>query len=206
MTRLKKYPYPKSLKASEDAGRDLEQTKSEEKRRDESYYDTPLGGDKPFGETGAPQPGEKGYKPEPTYPTGAYDGANPGQLADSLFTNTLAYMEDPEFGSWWAQHTSDYADYIDPEDIEDDPFAYSTDDLATMMGVPISDEEGTSLHTDERWSMAQGVMALVMETRPEGWGGQEYGFSSVQPRAEADGEKGPHAITSGVVHVCAGGA
>jgi hypothetical protein len=109
-----------------------------------------------FASLGAPAPGEKGYRPPPTMPPGAWDGLNPHDLAGSLVRSAFLNLDQPETRWAW-----DAAVQGRSEEAEEDGEIVFT--LPDLLGVPYRDGEGQPMDSRSRDAIAIEAMRYAME-------------------------------------------
>jgi len=113
-------------------------------QKDEPWFDV-------YGPRGAPRPGEKGYKEDPTRPPGAHDGQEPYDLVIDMLDQASRVWSDED----WAQiYQGGHPD-----------FEYS--DLPDLIGVPARDGNGELYSENDRSHIAERMIELARETREE---------------------------------------
>lgn len=134
-----------------------------------------------FGPRGAPEPGQKGYKPAPQAPTNAWDVGDPYAAAEMLLDGAIRIYEEPE-ARWLYEY-----DPADPEAegarasellFEEDDEDESREDFIDymdMMGVPTRDGRGRDLSFDQRLGIARATLDYVTLMR----GGHVFGEGSM---------------------------
>ena len=151
-----------------------------------------------FGPTGAPIPGEKGYKPPPEL-TKAWGGISPFTLADRMLGNALVYVDTPEM--LWAYCAEEKALGAGEtwECLDQDSTREGLDfTLPELVGVPGIGPDDEPLTRDQRGAIALSVVRAAMETQEERWSGGEItiGVSKsrkgptrpiLAPRGESEG-------------------
>ena len=138
-----------------------------------------------FASMGAPAKGEKGHKPPPSLPPGAWGGQNPHALAASLVDAADSALDQAETRWAW-----DAAVEGRSEDAEEDGEILFT--LPDLLGVPYADGAGTPMNERSRDAIAVAAMQYAME------GSDRVGGSSVPDTIDpGKSRKGPARPRSG---------
>jgi len=109
-----------------------------------------------FASLGVPLLGEKGHKPAPSMPAGAWDGLNPHALAASLVDAADASLNHAE--TRWAWDAAVAGRSMEAE--EDGEILFTLPDL---LGVPYDDGAGTPMDERDRDALAIAAMQYAME-------------------------------------------
>jgi len=108
-----------------------------------------------FGPSGAPSPGERGYRDPPTRPPGAWDGEEPDALAMDMITAARKVWEDVDYGM-----IAKLGDSPGGEDWQG--FTYS--DLPDLLHVPYKDGQGEPYTDEQRLDIAERLVDIAGET------------------------------------------
>jgi hypothetical protein len=109
-----------------------------------------------FAPLGAPAPGEKGYKPPPAFPRGAWDEQNPHEVAARLIDAAYHYLDEPETREMYEAAVEGRSEAA--EEYEEIPFT-----LPDLLGVPYRDGRGSPMTMAEREAIAVTAMDYAME-------------------------------------------
>ena len=128
-----------------------------------------------FGPQSAPKPGEKGYRaPREKHPD-AWNGREPGEVAQTVVANAIRYMHDPTFMQMLQTPPGGFeGEYEGEEDLYDHETQAG---VADLLGLPSRNQHGVESSPESRtdfalwaYGIAQRVLGFTSWGDPEGEG------------------------------------
>ena len=116
-----------------------------------------------YGPTGAPRPGEKGFRAPPERPPGALDGQPPAQLAARLLDRATTLLDAPDLPALldpeWV------AEWRGWEPAEEEQEHWDSEALPEALGLPRRDSHGRAVDPSARSDYAHRVLEIAMTLR-----------------------------------------